>query len=54
VTAPLPVPRMLRNAPHLRRGALLVRGPTPQLRLGPGSAQRHFAPQCARDTGALA
>jgi hypothetical protein len=30
------VPRMLRNAPHLRRGALLIRGPlyTPHRELG--------------------
>ena len=34
------VPRMLRNAPHLRRSALQIRGPSFHLRksLGPGSA----------------
>jgi len=32
------VPRMLRNAPPLRRGALLIRGPRVQKKVGPGSA----------------
>jgi hypothetical protein len=58
------VPRMLRSAPHLRRGALLVRGPSLSRTqsVGPGSAEHreerctasgtrslsYFAPPAAR------
>src|SRR5882757_8114333 len=38
------VPRMLRNAPPLWRGALLNRGPSVGRDLGPGSAERHCVP----------
>jgi hypothetical protein len=35
---------MLRSAPRLRRDALLIRGPSARLAMGPGSAeQRHSA-----------
>jgi hypothetical protein len=36
------MPRMLRNAPLLRRGALLIRGRNDgSIQYGPGSAERH-------------
>jgi len=41
------VPRMLRSAPRLRRGVLLIRGPT---MAGPGSAKHRFALHRVRDT----
>src|SRR5450759_1825196 len=31
---------MLRNAPYLRRGALLIRGPQLEKKVGPGSAEQ--------------
>jgi hypothetical protein len=33
---------MLRNAPHLRRGALLIRGPRCVGCVGPGSAEQRY------------
>jgi hypothetical protein len=45
------VPRMLRSAPFFRRGALLIRGPSPCV--GPGSAaHRQEALHRVRDTSA--
>jgi hypothetical protein len=43
------VPRMLRNASHLRRGALLIRGPQ-TLEVDPGSAEQRFTLHRVRDT----
>jgi len=48
------VPRMLRGAPHLRRGALLVRGPSLSRTesVGPGSAEQRCTLHRVRDTAA--
>src|ERR1700674_1136701 len=43
---------MLRSAPLLRRGALLIRGPLSKASVGPGSAERRKAPRRVRDTEA--
>ncbi|MEH2591400.1 hypothetical protein V1273_005239 [Bradyrhizobium sp. AZCC 1721] len=40
---------MLGSAPHLRRGALLIRGP-PAAAVGPGSAEQRFTLRRVRDT----
>jgi hypothetical protein len=40
---------MLRSAPRLRRGALLIRGPS-IIVMGPGSAKHRFALHRVRDT----
>jgi hypothetical protein len=47
------VPRMLRNAPRLRRGALLIRSPH-TLAVGPGAAEQRFTLHRVRDTKAIA
>jgi hypothetical protein len=39
---------MLRSAPLLRRGALLIRGP--HLDMGPGSAEQRYTLHRARET----
>ena len=46
------VPRMPRSAPRLRRGALLIRGPSLRRAWvpGPGSAEHCFALHRVRDT----
>jgi hypothetical protein len=41
------VPRTRRSA---LRGATLSRGPPPQMKMGPGSAPRHYVPRRVRDT----
>jgi hypothetical protein len=44
---------MLRSAPRLRRGALLIRGPwLRNASVGPGSAEQREALHRVRDTGA--
>jgi len=40
---------MLRSAPHLRRGALLIRGPH-SASVGPGSAEQRYTLHRVRDT----
>jgi len=40
---------MLRSAPHLRRGALLIRGPH-SVSVGPGSAEQRYTLHRVRDT----
>jgi len=40
---------MLRSAPHLRRGALLIRGPH-SVSVGPGSAEQRYTLHRVRET----